>query len=111
VRLFKAQSDMVKHKMQDIDTARNDLTEVNSNMNSLLTSASCDKVSFINLVSSLEIDINKQVGMAKEAMQELEYQALQFNATNFTRELTDLLSAWSVTTKQKVRIFARPFLN
>jgi hypothetical protein len=90
--------------MQDIDTARNDLTDVNSNMNSLLTCASCDKVGFINLVSSLEMDINKQVGVAKEAMQELEYQALQFNATDFTSEFTQQLSTWSVTTKQKVRI-------
>ncbi len=102
--LVQAQSEIINHKMQDIGTARNDLTEVNSNMNSLLTSASCDEVSFINLVSSLEMDIEKQVGVAKEAMQELGYQTLQFNATDFTSAFTQQLSTWSVTTKQKVRV-------
>jgi hypothetical protein len=100
--IVQAQSEIIDHKMQDVDAARNDLTEVNSNMNSLLTS--CDEVSFINLVSSLEMDINKQVGVAKEAMQELGYQTLQFKTFDFTSEFTQQLSTWSVTTKQKVRI-------
>jgi hypothetical protein len=102
--IFQAQTELIGHKIQDISTARNDLTKVNSNMNSLLTSASCDEVSFINLASSLEMDIKKQVGVAKEAMQELGYQTLQFNATDFTSEFAQQLSTWSVTTKQKVRV-------
>jgi hypothetical protein len=97
--IFQAQTELIGHKIQDISTARNDLTKVNSNMNSLLTSASCDEVSFINLASSLEMDIKKEVGVAKEAMQELDYQTLQFNATDFTSEQ---LSTWSVTNKEKV---------
>jgi hypothetical protein len=100
--IFQAQTELIGHKIQDINTARNDLNEVNSNMNSLLTSASCDEVSFINLVSSLEMDIKKQVGVAKEAMHELDYQALQFNATDFTSEFAQQLSTWSVTTNEKV---------
>jgi flagellar biosynthesis chaperone FliJ len=102
--IVQAQAEIIDHKLQHISTARNDLTEVNSNMNSLLTSASCDEVSFINLVSSLEMDIKKQVGVAKEAMQELDYQTLQFNATDFTSAFAQQLSTWSVTTKQKVKI-------
>jgi hypothetical protein len=97
--IFQAQTELIGHKIQDISTARNDLTEVNSNMNSLLTSASCDEVSFINLASSLEMIFKKEVGVAKEAMQELDYQTLQFNATDFTSEQ---LSTWSVTNKGKV---------
>jgi hypothetical protein len=103
--LVQAQSDIIDHNIQVIETTRKDLTEVNSNMNSLLTSTSCDEVSFLNLASSLEMDINKQVGVAKEAMQELDYQTIQFNATDFTSDFTQQLSTWSVSTKQKVLLF------
>jgi hypothetical protein len=103
--LVQAQSDIIDHIKQVIDTARQGLTEINSNMNSLLTSTSCDEVSFLNLAPSLEMDIKKQVGVAKEAMQELAYQTIQFNATDFTSDFTQQLSTWSVTTKQKVLLF------
>jgi hypothetical protein len=103
--LVQAQYDIIDHNMQAIQTARKDLTEVNSNVCSLLTSGFCDEVSFTKLAPSLEMDIAKQVGVAKGAIQQIDYETIQFNATDFTGEFTQQLSTWSVTTKQKVILF------